>query len=97
MSTYKRIAAVTTAAEILKFLSRQKEPVAGAVVAAGLGLPAGTAMCHIVTLEDQGFVRKIGEGYELGMALMLFWAAKKAQLAGQIEKLQADLHSIDVP
>lgn len=95
-TTYRRIAAVETAAGVLKFLSRQREPVSGSAVAQGCGIPTPTAMCHLVTLEDQGFVRRIGEGWELGMALMLFWAAKKSQLSTRIEQLQADLSAIDV-
>lgn len=93
-TTYRRIAAVATTADVLQFLSRQKEPVTGAAVAQGLGLPAGTVMCHLVTLEDAGFVRKIGDGYELGMKLMLCWAAYKSKLEVRIARDTAELNQL---
>ncbi len=84
MSTYRRIAAVELTTRILKMLADQKQPVGGQEVARALDEKHGTVMCHLATLEDAGLVRRIGEHYELGMQLALFWARKKSQLANNI-------------
>lgn len=94
-TTYRRIGAVKTTADLLQFLSRQKEPVTGSAVAEGLGLPTATVMCHLVTLEDAGLVRKIADGYELGMKIMLFWAAYKSKLEERIARDTADLQRLN--
>jgi DNA-binding IclR family transcriptional regulator len=84
MSTYRRIAAVELTTRILKMLNDQKQPVGGQEVARALDEKHGTVMCHLATLEDAGFVRRIGEHYELGMELALFWARKKSQLENSV-------------
>ena len=67
MTTYKRIEAVKKAGEILKYLANQKEPVNGPAIATAVNLPVGTVMCHLATLEDLGFVRTLGDRFEIGM------------------------------
>ncbi|MDA8138016.1 MAG: helix-turn-helix domain-containing protein [Desulfobacteraceae bacterium] len=96
MTTYRRIAAVQTTIQILRFLADQKEPVPGAHVARALGIPNGTAMCHLVTLEDDRLVRRIGEHFELGDGLAVFWARRKAQLESGIDRIKRNLNDIGV-
>lgn len=93
-TSYRRIDAVDLACQVIEFLAGQKEPVAGQAVAAALGKPHATVMCHLVTLEDRRFVRRIGDGYELGFALALFWARKKSQLEATRERIDRELQSI---
>jgi len=96
MTTYRRIAAVETTIRVLRFLADQREPVAGTHVARALDLPQGTTMCHLVTLEDDRLVRRIGEHWELGDGLALFWARRKAQLEGGIDRAKNTLRDIGV-
>lgn len=50
-------------------------------------MPFSTAMCHIKTLEDAGFVRKVVDGYEIGPQLPLIWAGYKKRLKDKIDQL----------
>lgn len=95
MSTYRRIAAVELTTRILKMLNDQKQPVGGQEVARALDEKHGTVMCHLATLEDAGFVRRIGEHYDLGMELALFWARKKTQLENNIAVATEALNQLE--
>ncbi len=95
MSTYKRIAAVKTTLRILKILADQRVPISGKEVAIALDESHGTIMCHLATLEDAGFVRRVGDHFELGMELALFWARKKSQLEGNLNKTRAELAELE--
>lgn len=95
MSSYKRIAAVETALKILEFLAHRKEPASGQEVAEAMDIPHGTAMCHLVTLEDARFARRVGDGYELAMNAALLWARKKALLQGEIDRASRDLARLE--
>lgn len=96
MTTYRRIAAVSTAVAILRHLAEQREPVAGSDVARAVEVPVGTAMCHLTTLEDERLVRRIGEHWELSDGLAVFWARRKAQLEGGIMRMRSELKTIGV-
>ena len=52
MNTYRRIASVRRANDILVFLGEQTGPVSGIEIAKALDLPHGTVMCHLCTHED---------------------------------------------
>lgn len=96
MSTYKKIEAVRKAGEVLKYLSSQKDAVTGAELAKAVNLPMGTVMCHLVTLEELGFVQRIGDGYRLGMGLALMWARVKSGLEGERVRVERDLGEIEM-
>ncbi len=96
MNTYKRISAVATTIGILRHLAEQRGPVPGAEVARAMNVPVGTVMCHLVTLEDDRMVRRIGEHWELGDGMAIFWARRKAQLESNIEQMQGDLKNLGV-
>jgi len=95
MTSYRRIEAVRTSLKVLRLLADQRGPVSGQEVARALDLPHGTVMSHLATLEDEGVVRKVGEHYELGMALALFWARRKANLEGTIARSQNELDQLE--
>lgn len=95
MTTYRRIAAVKTTIGILRHLADQKSPVPGSELARAAGVPVGTAMCHLVTLEDAGLVQRIGEHWKLGMGLALFWAKVKSQKEAERVKLDEDINLLE--
>lgn len=95
MSTYKRIAAVELTIRILKMLAEQKQAVSGKEVSRALDESHGTLMCHLATLEDAGFVRKVGDHFELGMELALFWARKKSQLESVVATTRDELNLLE--
>lgn len=97
MSAYRRIEAVKKTTEILEYLAGVKEAADGPQIAAAVGLPIGTVMCHLATLEEAGFVTCVGGGYKLGMKLALFWARVKSSLEGQRDRTIAALDSISIP
>ena len=95
MKSYRRIAAVKTAIEILRFLSDQDEPVSGAEIAKALDIPQGTTMCHLATLEDEGFVGRTSDSYELGQDVAVMWAKRKALLELKINRYTQDLNRLE--
>jgi len=94
MRSYKQIKSVRTAVEILRFLSEQTELVSGGEVAKAVGIPQGTAMCHLTTLEGAEFVERAGNLYELGQFSALLWGRRKALLEAKIAKSAKDLHEL---
>ncbi|MBN1104722.1 MAG: helix-turn-helix domain-containing protein [Deltaproteobacteria bacterium] len=94
--SYRRIGAVVKTIQILRYLAEQRGPVSGADAARALELPVGTVMCHLVTLEDDRLVRRIGEHWELGDGMAIFWARRKANLEAGIERMKDDLRDIGV-
>jgi DNA-binding IclR family transcriptional regulator len=93
--TYKRIEAVRKAGEIIKHLGQTKEPATGAEIAAAVGLAQGTAMCHLSTLEDIGFVQRIGEHWRIGIGLALIWARVKANLEGEKMLIESQIKELE--
>ncbi len=96
MKSYKRIEAVRKAGEILKFLANEKEPVSGQEIARAVNIPVGTVMCHMITLEELGFVVSVGERFNLGMALALIWARVKSSLEVEKERIEKNLNDLEV-
>jgi DNA-binding IclR family transcriptional regulator len=96
MSSYNRITAVKVTVAILRYLADQKQPVSGQDVARSVDVPHGTVMCHLATLEDERLVRSVGGAWELDMGLALFWARKKAQLQGTIDRASDELKQLEV-
>ena len=96
MNTYRRIAAIKTTAMILRFLAEQQEPLSPLEIARGLDLPKGTVFCHLATLEDENFVERTGEHYELGQSLAVMWASRKKQLESRIGKHTEQLQQLEV-
>ncbi|MEJ2695580.1 MAG: helix-turn-helix domain-containing protein [Candidatus Sulfobium sp.] len=94
--SYKRIEAVRRAGEILKFLANQKEPITAPAIAHVTGAPLPTVMCHLVTLEELGFVQVINDRWRIGLGLGLIWARVKANLEGERDRIERDLESIRV-
>ena len=95
MKTYRQIGSVKTAIEILRFLSEQGESVSGVETAKALDIPQGTAMCHLATLEAEGFVERTGSLYEIGQGAALLWTRRKALLELKISKSAKDLNQLE--
>jgi len=95
MTTYRRIEAVRKTGEILKYLANIKEPATGPDIAKAVSLPTGTTMCHLATLEDLGFVLVVGERFQLGMGLALFWARVKSSLEAQRDNIDNALNLLN--
>jgi DNA-binding IclR family transcriptional regulator len=96
MSSYKRIEAVSKTIQILEFLATQGEPATGPEIAGSVEIALGTVMCHLVTLEEAGFVQQVGGAYRLGMKLAIYWARVKSNIEGEIARKRQDLDSISI-
>lgn len=98
MGTYKRISAVKIAADILRFLADQKDPVSGSEIAAAVGIKYGTVMCHLATLEDERFARKINgaEAFVLGQELALLWSRCKSNLTANRERIDNEIKRLEI-
>ncbi len=95
MSTYRRNNSAGTTIEMLRFLAEQRDPVSGKAVADALRMPYGTTMGYLATLDDCGMVRKIGDAYELGMGMAMFWAKTKARKEAERQRIADDLAALE--
>jgi len=86
-----RIEAVHQAGQILRAVAENKGAIGSSDIAKNLGITVNTAFRMCVTLEELGFLKQVGDKYDLGMGLALFWARKKAMLEGERAGIDRDL------
>lgn len=91
-----RIEAVYKAGLVLKLIADAKEPIGPAEIEATLGITLNAAFRMCETLEELGWIRKIGGKYELGMGLALMWARKKAGLEAALDTTTKELSSLSI-
>lgn len=91
-----RIGSVYQAGLVLKAIAESRGAMGAGEVAKALSITSNTAFRLCVTLEELGFLKQVGDKYELGMGLALFWARKKAMLEGERERIEKDLESIHI-
>jgi len=89
-----RIEAVYQAGQVLRTVADHKGLVGASEIAGSLGIKVNTAFRMCVTLADMGFLKQVGDKYELGMGLALFWARKKASLASERETIEQNLNQL---
>ena len=94
MTTYKRIGAVKTTLNILRFLADQKKPVSGREIALALNIPHGTCMCYMATLEDDGIVCQSEDRFEFGMGMAMFWSKTREREEARLDEAKQNLKSI---
>jgi len=95
MNSYKRIAPITKAAQVLDFLADQREPLTGRDISRALDINNNTLMCYLETLKEAHLVDEQGCGYVLGMGAAKLWSRKKAALSGEINRAQHNLCDLD--
>lgn len=93
-SSYKRIAAVTKACEIIAIVAEAKEPITGNEVAVRAQLPSGTVMCLLMTLEDAGLVEEMRDGWRLGLKMAVYWARIRSTKEAERNKLNVEIQTI---
>jgi DNA-binding transcriptional ArsR family regulator len=64
-TSYKRIDSSAKTLQVLDYLMKQKDAQTAKDLAAASGLPMGTLMTHLVTLEDEGWIERIHEYYRI--------------------------------
>lgn len=94
MKSYRRIAAVATAIDILSYLSQQADPVTGAQIAKELNIPTATVMCHLVTLQDKRLIHARGGCFEIGMGMAVFWHQARSRELANISRAEKNLELI---
>ncbi len=90
----RKIEVLIAADAILEIIAGSKEPVGCAEIAKAASLTNDSVFRQIGTLEDLGYVRKIGDGFTLGMKEATRWARVKSNIEGQINKLNKDLEQL---
>ncbi len=88
MSSYNKIGAVQKSIAIMKFMAREVQPVSPTEIANAVEIPFHTVMCHLSTLEEGGFVKRVYERYELGIYLATIRASLKR--SRELTKASAD-------
>lgn len=90
----RKIEVLISADAILRCIAESKEPVNASEIAKTINLTSDSVFRQLGTMEELGWVRKIGDGYTPGMALAVIWARVKANTEGQIDKLKQDLEQL---
>ncbi len=89
------IAAVVKAGAVLKAVANGRDPMLVSEIEQEvdptLGMDTNSVFRQCVTLEYLGFLAQVGDRYELGMGLGLFWAKKKAILEAQRTRIDGDI------
>lgn len=91
-----RIEAVWRAGEVLRVVANSREPMRSAEIARACGATDNTAFRICETLEESGFLKRVGDHYELGMGLALFYARYKALREGLRDKIDRELDELKV-
>lgn len=94
MKTYKLNNSLIKGFRVVEHLADQKEPVPAPEIANALNMQYGTLMCHLTTLEHLGIARQIGEHWELGTKIALYWARKKAELQSERDRIDRLIHAM---
>ena len=92
--TYKPISAGLKILKALDIIAMSSEPVTVKEITEMTEEPYGTTMTHITTLEQAGYIERVGDGYIITLKLGTFWAKKKASLQGVMSRTQAELREI---
>jgi DNA-binding IclR family transcriptional regulator len=90
-----RIQAVYDAGKILETVAHSKEPMGAAEIAKALAITSNTAFRQCCTLDELGFLRQVGDKFDLGMKLAIFWARKKSRLEGERDRVDGDLRKLN--
>lgn len=90
----RKIEVLNAANEILKTLQNGSEPIGISEIAKATSLSNDSVFRQLGTMDDLGWVRKVGDGYVLGMGLAVIWARFKAHTEGNINKLNNDLEQL---
>jgi DNA-binding IclR family transcriptional regulator len=87
------IVSICKADDVLKAVADSREPLSIAQIIQALGGEVGkdSVFRVCVTLESLNWLNKIGDHYELGMGLALFWAKKKSLLEASRIRVERDL------
>jgi DNA-binding IclR family transcriptional regulator len=91
----RKIEVLVAAHAIMGYVGAAKEPVSVTDVARATGLSVDSCFRQMGTMEELGWVRKIGDAYLLGMGLALIWARKKSMLEGERDGIDKDLKSLE--
>jgi DNA-binding IclR family transcriptional regulator len=92
----RKIEVLIAADAILGIIASSKEPIGISEIAKTANLTNDSVFRQIGTMEELGWVRKIGEGFAPGMRLSIFWARKKALLESEREQINRNLELLGV-
>lgn len=93
--TYRTIASVETAIDILEFLGSNGVSNLQDVATAVDRSPSG-AGSQLETLVDAGFVMEMGNHYKLGMRLSVLWARVRSNLEARLAKVNKELEQLTI-
>lgn len=81
---------------ILKAVTDSREPMSVSEIMTACELSMDIAFRTCVALWEVGFLSRVGDRYELGMANALFWAKKKATLESQRERIDKAIETLGI-
>ncbi len=90
-NSYRRIKSVNTALDILEYVAESPGGATAHRIGRDLDIPFATIMCHLSTLGDRAYVRRMGDVYQVGMKLAVYWARVKSCKENEILQRENDL------
>jgi DNA-binding IclR family transcriptional regulator len=91
LKTYRTIAVMEKAIDIIEFLCARPEPASLKEIAAEIDVTTSSAAGYVESMLDTGFVSEIASAYRPGLRLSLLWARVKANLETRLNQINRDL------
>ncbi|MGD9809660.1 MAG: helix-turn-helix domain-containing protein [Deferribacterales bacterium] len=88
---YTELSTVAKALDILDMLSLQKQPVGTQAIADEMDITYTSAKNYLVTMESRKYVRSVGGQWELGQAVTMLYARRKAKLQAAQTNINQEL------
>jgi DNA-binding IclR family transcriptional regulator len=94
--TYRTLHCSETTLLLLERLSLLADPTQTGELAKEAGIPLGTLMTHLATLEKTGFVQRVGlSHYEVTNKLAKLWATRKRILLEKSNTINKKIEEIE--
>lgn len=90
-----RIEAVYRAGKILETVANSREPMGAAEIGAALSIDTNMAFRQCSTLVELGLFQQLGDKFELGMKMALYWAKKKSRLEAVRDRAIGALNTLE--
>ena len=90
-----RIEAVYRAGKILEVVANSREPMSAAEIATALDIDKNMAFRQCSTLVELGLFQEVGEKFDLGMKMALYWAKKKSRLEAVRDRAITALNTLE--
>lgn len=94
--SYGEVKSVHRALDILEFIAAQSGKITSNNISEDLGIPLGTVMMHLATLEKREYITQRTGYWRLADQVALLWATQRLNLKDKSREVEKRLKRIDV-